>query len=181
MLSLLQIAFLVAAFLTIVSAIMVVTTPSMVHAALWLILALAGAAVFFIILNAGFLAVVQIAVYIDAIAIMIIIVVMLTEGATRQQIRQVSKTWWAAAIAAILLFVGLIAIFLQTPSLIAEAPALVMSQDAILEDLGTALVDVNRYIIPFEIASVLLLAALIGSIMVAWPLVKGDKKEEVEA
>ena len=180
MLSLLQIAFLVAAFLTIVSAIMVVTTPSMVHAALWLILSLAGVAVLFILLNAGFLAVVQIAVYIDAIAIMIIIVVMLTQGATRQHNTQVSKTWWAAAFAALLLFVGLIAIFTQTPSLIVDAPALALSQEAILQDLGTALVDVNRYIIPFEVASVLLLAALIGSIMVAWPLVKGAE-EELEA
>jgi NADH-quinone oxidoreductase subunit J len=180
MLSLLQIAFLVAAFLTIVSAIMVVTTPSMVHAALWLILTLAGVAVNFVLLNAGFLAVVQIAVYIDAIAIMIIIVVMLTQGATRQRIRQVSKTWWGAAIAALILFTGLIALFTQTPALAVEAPALAMSQEAILEDLGTALVDVNRYIIPFEVASVLLLAALIGSIMVAWPLVRG-KDEEVEA
>ena len=180
MLSLLQIAFLVAAFLTIVSAIMVVTTPSMVHAALWLILTLAGVAVLFILLNAGFLAVVQIAVYIDAIAIMIIIVVMLTPGATRQHIRQVNKTWWAAAIAALLLFVGLIAIFTQTPSLVVDAPVLALSQEAILQDLGTALVDVNRYIIPFEVASVLLLAALIGSIMVAWPLVKGAE-EELEA
>ncbi|TFH34864.1 MAG: NADH-quinone oxidoreductase subunit J, partial [Anaerolineales bacterium] len=167
MLSLLQIAFLVAAFLTIVSAVMVVTSPSMVHTALWLILTLTGVSVFFILLNAGFLAVVQIAVYIDAIAIMIIIVVMLTMGSTRQRVRQVSKTWWGAAIAALLLFTGLIAVFLQTPSLAVIAPVLGMSQEAILEDLGTALVDVNRYIIPFEIASVLLLAAMIGSIMVA--------------
>ena len=180
MLSLLQIAFLVAAFLTIVSAIMVVTTPSMVHAALWLILTLAGVAVLFVLLNAGFLAVVQVAVYIDAIAIMIIIVVMLTQGATRERFRQVTKSWWGAAIAALILFAGLIALFTQTPALAVEAPALIASQEAILEDLGTALVDVNRYIIPFEVASVLLLAALIGSSMVAWPLVKG-KDEEVEA
>ena len=180
MLSLLQIAFLVAAFLTLVSAIMVVASPSMVHAALWLILTLAGVAVLFLLLNAGFLAVVQVAVYIDAIAIMIIIVVMLTQGATRAGIRQVSKTWWGAAIAALLMFAGLIAIFAQTPSLAVGAPALVQSQEAILQDLGTALVDVNRFIIPFEIASVLLRAALIGSIMVAWPLIKGPE-EEVEA
>ena len=62
MLNLLQIAFLVAAFLTIISAIMVVSTPSIVHAALWLILTLAGVAVLFVLLNASFLAVVQIAV-----------------------------------------------------------------------------------------------------------------------
>ena len=179
MLSLLQIAFLVAAFLTLVSAIMVVTTPSMVHAALWLILSLAGVAVLFILLNAGFLAVVQIAVYIDAIAIMIIIVVMLTQGAVRQRLRQVSKTWWGAAIAAMILFAVLLAVFTQTPALGVEAPELARSQEAILEDMGTALVDVDRYIIPFEVASILLLAALVGSIMVAWPLV-GGKDEEVE-
>lgn len=171
-----QIAFLVAAFLTLVAALMTVSSPSMVHSALWLILTLGGIAVLFLLLNAGFLAVVQVAVYIDAIAIMIIIVVMLTQGAVRRQLQQVSKTWWGGAIAAILLFVGLLVIFNQTPALATTAPPLLQSQETMLKDLGQALVDVNRYILPFEVASVLLLAALIGSIIIAWPLRKPESE-----
>jgi len=175
--TLIQLAFLVAAVLTLVAALMTVTSPSMVHSALWLILALAGVAVLFLLLNAGFLAVAQVAVYIDAIAIMIIIVVMLTQDAVRRQVRQVGKAWWGAAIAAILFFVTLAVIFVQTPELAGEAPMLAQTQEGLLKTLGQSLVDVNQFILPFEVASVLLLAALVGSIIVAWPLIKTGREE----
>ena len=177
MLTLTQVVFLVAAAITLLAAFMVVTCRSMVHAALWLIMALAGVAVFFVLLNAGFLAVVQVAVYIDAIAIMIIVVVMLTRHSMGIQDQQSNKTWWAAVIAALLLFGGLVLMFTQAPLLGAEAPALTMGSEEMLEELGLALVDVDRYIIPFEVASVLLLTALVGSIVVAWP---GRKSQEQE-
>lgn len=177
--TLLQIIFLIIALLTVTAALMVVTSPSMVHAALWLILALAGVAGVFVLLNASFLAVVQVAVYIDAIAIMIIIVVMLTRRAVKQSGPGVNHTWWAAALAGVLLFVGLLAMITQSPILGAMPPELPLSADTTLQNLGQALVDVNGYILPFEIASVLLLAALIGSIIVAWPL-RELPKEEVE-
>ncbi len=178
MLTLTQIVFLVAAAVTLLAAFMVVTTRSMVHAALWLIMALAGVAVFFVLLNAGFLAVVQVAVYIDAIAIMIIIVVMLTRHSMGSEDQQTNKNWWAAVIAALLLFGSLALLFTQAPLLGAEAPALTMGSEAMLEELGLALVDVNRYIVPFEVASVLLLAALVGSIIVAWPGRKSQDQED---
>ena len=178
MLTLTQIVFLVAATITLLAAFMVVTCRSMVHAALWLIMALAGVAVFFVLLNAGFLAVVQVAVYIDAIAIMIIVVVMLTRHSMASQDQQTNKNWWAAVIAASLLFGSLVLMFTQAPLLGAEAPALTMGAEAMLEELGLALVDVDRYIVPFEVASVLLLAALVGSIIVAWPGKKSQDQED---
>ena len=178
MLTLTQIVFLAAAAITLLAAFMVVTSRSMVHAALWLIMTLAGVAVFFVLLNAGFLAVVQVAVYIDAIAIMIIVVVMLTRHSMGIQDRQKNKTWWAAVIAASLLFGSLVLMFTQAPLLGAEAPALTMGAEAMLEELGLALVDVDRYIVPFEVASVLLLAALVGSIIVAWPGRKSQDQED---
>lgn len=167
--TILQIAFLLIAFVTLVSALMVVTSPSMVHAALWLILTLAGIAVLFVLLNAPFLAVVQVAVYIDAIAIMIIIVVMLTNDPLRRAMRTVTRAWWGAAVGALVLLTGLLVMIIQTPAFNLQAPQLAMGQEEYLETLGRALVDVNQYILPFEVASVLLLAALIGSIIVAWP------------
>ncbi|MDF1500945.1 MAG: NADH-quinone oxidoreductase subunit J [Anaerolineales bacterium] len=176
--TILQIAFLLIAFVTLVSALMVVTSPSMVHAALWLILTLAGIAVLFVLLNASFLAVVQVAVYIDAIAIMIIIVVMLTNNPLRSQMRTVTRTWWGAAIGALILLAGLLVMITQTPAFELQAPALAMEQEQYLKTLGSALVDVNQFILPFEIASVLLLAALIGSITVAWPFLAGRKEEQ---
>ena len=73
-----QIVFLVVAFATLGSGFMVVTTRNMVHAALWLVATLFGVAMVFVLLDAGFLAVVQVVVYIGAIAILFIFAVMLT-------------------------------------------------------------------------------------------------------
>jgi NADH-quinone oxidoreductase subunit J len=171
-----QIVFLLTAVITLCAALMVVLSKRLVHAALWLILVLAGIAVLFVLLNAGFLAVVQVAVYIDAIAILIIIVVMLTQRAMGETQVQVTRNWWLAAVTATIIFVGLMALFMQLPALEQQAPSLDMDAETIVEELGVSLVDVNRYILPFEVASVLLLAALVGSIMIAWP--RGSAVEE---
>ena len=165
----LQIIFLVVGLITFIGAVMVVVSHNLVHAALWLILTLAGIAVLFVILEAGFLAIVQVAVYIDAIAILIIITVMLTRHAMRDDQPQLNNTWTWSAIAALLLFGGLLYLFSQVPGLAAQAAPLVATGDTTLEVLGKSLVDVNQFVIPFEVASVLLLAALIGAIVVARP------------
>lgn len=169
--SILQLIFLLVGALTIISAIMVSVSPRLVHAALWLIVALAGIAALFVLLDAGFLAVVQVAIYIDAIAILIIIVVMLTQRSMGESEIQLNQSWWLGALAALILFGGLMVLFTQVPALASEALPLTVDSETLLEDLGTSLVDVDHYILPFEVASVLLLAALIGSIMIALPVV----------
>ncbi len=73
-----QIIFLIVGAVTLLSALMVVTARDLVHAALWLVATLFGVAVVYTLLNAGFLAVVQVVVYIGAIAILFIFAVMLT-------------------------------------------------------------------------------------------------------
>src|SRR3990170_6669811 len=70
--------FLVTALVAVLAALMVVATPRLVHAALWLVVTLGAVAVVFVLLDAAFLAMVQVAVYIGAIAILIIFTVMLT-------------------------------------------------------------------------------------------------------
>ncbi|OGO18263.1 MAG: hypothetical protein A2Z14_19705 [Chloroflexi bacterium RBG_16_48_8] len=163
-----QIVFIGAGAITLAAAVLVVVSRNLIHAALWLILALAGVAVLFVLLEAGFLAIVQVAVYIDAIAILIIVTVMLTRHAMQVDQPQLNRTWLWAALAALILFGGLLFLFNQIPTLDIE-PVALSGADTTLEDLGMSLVDVNRYVIPFEIASVLLLAALIGAIFVARP------------
>ena len=78
-----QIVFILVAILTLGSALMVVTTRNLVHAALWLVVALFGVAVFFVLLHAGFLAVAQVVIYIGAIAILTIFTIMLTRRVAR--------------------------------------------------------------------------------------------------
>jgi len=78
--TILQILFLAISAITLIASIMVVASPNLFHAALWLVLTLAGVAVFFVLLQASFLAMVQVVVYIGAIAILVIFAVMLTRS-----------------------------------------------------------------------------------------------------
>lgn len=166
----LQIVFLVTGFVTLLAGVMVVASPKLVHAALWLIVSLAGVAVLFVLLNANFLAVVQVAVYIGAIAILIIFTVMLTRRVMTDTGPQMNRLWWLAAFIGLVLFGALVALLAQMPDWWrATPPPTTESFERMVQDLGQSLVDLDRYIIPFEVASVLLLAALIGSIVLARP------------
>jgi NADH-quinone oxidoreductase subunit J len=165
----LQIVFLIAGALTLLSALLVVTRPNLVHASLWLIATLAGVAVLFVLLEAGFLAAVQVVIYIGAIAILIIFAVMLTRRVMADSGPQVNKNWWGAALAALLMFGALLALLSQVPGAGSAVPQAIADSEGLLEDLGRSLVDVDRYVLPFEAASVLLLAALVGAIAIARP------------
>src|ERR1044071_441148 len=102
-----QIVFLLVALFTLGSGFMVVTTRNLVHAALWLVSTLFGVAVTYALLNAAFLAVVQVVVYIGAIAILFIFAVMLTRKDMRDQGPQMNRNWWFGALIAVLVFAGL--------------------------------------------------------------------------
>ncbi|HET7009590.1 MAG TPA: NADH-quinone oxidoreductase subunit J [Anaerolineales bacterium] len=172
----LQFIFLALGLATLVCAAMVVTSPQLVHAALWLIATLACVAALFVLLEAGFLAAVQVVVYIGAIAILIIFAAMLTRRVMAETGGQTNRTWWAAVFASALLFISLVALMREVPAWqTAVSAPLPLAPEPLLEDLGQALVDVNRYVIPFEVASVLLLAALVGAIVIARPSRKTEE------
>lgn len=153
---------------------MMVTRENLVHAALYLIMALFGVAVIFVLLDAGFLAVVQVLVYIGAIAILMIFAVMLTRGTGPTEPKTMNENvGWALMLSALFGF-ALIVLIGQWQGIHAQAPALSASRDTVVE-LGAALVSPAGYVIPFELASVLLLAALIGALVVARPPAKPKK------
>ena len=162
-----QIIFLVVALFTLGSGFMVVTTGNLVHAALWLVSTLFGVAVVFALLNAGFLAVVQVVVYIGAIAILFIFAVMLTRKDMRDQGPQMNRGWWAGALIAVLVFAGLLFLLQGWNGLSKTASDIPAGFDAVAE-LGNALVSPNAFVLPFEVASVLLVAALVGAVYVAF-------------
>ena len=162
-----EIIFLIIAVVTLFSALQVVTVSNMVHAALWLIVALFGVAATFVLLNAPFLAVVQVVVYIGAIAILMIFAIMLTRKMLVENESQLNKNATIAAFLGIILFAGLVIVLLNSGANNISLPSLARDVDPI-KDLGIALVSPDAYIIPFEMASVLLLAALIGAIVIAW-------------
>ena len=162
-----QIVFLVVALFTLVSGFMVVTTRNLVHAALWLVATLFGVAVTYGLLNANFLAVVQVVVYIGAIAILFIFAVMLTRKDMRDQGPQMNSNWWVGAILAVLMFVGLV-FLLQSWSGMSMLAAKITFGFDVVSELGNALTSPDGYVLPFEIASVLLVAALVGAVYVAF-------------
>src|SRR6266508_4665593 len=102
-----QIIFLIVGAATLGAALMVVTTRNLVHAALWLVATLFGVAVLYALLRAGFLAVVQVVIYIGAIAILFIFAVMLTRKDIRDQGAQHNPNWWFGALLALVVFAGL--------------------------------------------------------------------------
>lgn len=160
-----QIIFLISAGVILVSAVMVVTTRNMVHAALWLVATLFGVAVIFAVLEAGFLAVVQVVIYIGAIAIMFIFAVMLTGREMRDKGPQMNQRAWLAGIVGILIF-GSLVLILSTWDGFNVLPSPIGDTDT-LKLLGNALLQPSAYLLPFEVASVLLLAALVGAVYVA--------------
>lgn len=163
----LQIIFIIVAAITLGAAIMVVTSRNLVHAALWLILVLFGVAVFFVLMNAGFLAMAQVVIYIGAIAILMIFTIMLTRRVAKDIGEQINSNWWGAGILSLIMFGGLVWMLFQWRNLNMKLPEIPASSDS-LRQLGEGLVSPNAFLLPFEVASVLLVAALIGAIMVAW-------------
>ena len=162
-----QIIFLVVALVTLVSALMVVTTQNLIHAALWLVVTLFAVAILYALLNASFLAVVQVVVYIGAIAILFIFAVMLTRKEMRDQGPQLNASWGLSALLAVLTFGGLFALLQGWDGMSKTVAALPSGFDAMNEP-GTALTSPNAFVLPFEVASVLLLAALVGAVYLAF-------------
>ena len=174
-----QIIFLIVALFTLGSGLMVVVSRNLIHAALWLVATLFGVAVVYALLNADFIAVVQVVVYIGAIAILFIFAVMLTRKDMRDTGPQMNPNWWSGALVALLSFSGLVYLFAKASGGLKflvlgggegfsrTATDLPAGFDAV-SLLGEALTSPAAYVLPFEVASVLLLAALVGAVYVAF-------------
>lgn len=159
-----QLIFWVTAAVILASALQVVTTRNIVHAALWLIVTFFGVAVLFVLLDAGFLAAVQVVVYIGAIAILIIFAVMLTRRVMQDTGSQTNRHLIAPAVVISgVLFTALLFVFTRTrwPLSTAAVPP-----DS-LQILGLELTSPDFYMAALVTVGVLLAAAMIGSIAIA--------------
>ncbi len=153
--------FIVLSAVTLISGALVVTTRSLFRAALWLVLTFFGIAGLFLLLHAEFLAVAQVLIYVGAISTLIIFAIMLSRGVMDPGARRFNEQWGLVAGFSAVFFVLLAAILTRVQWLqnAADAPA-----DAI-QRLGADFV--GPYVIPFEVASVLLVVAMIGAIIIA--------------
>jgi NADH-quinone oxidoreductase subunit J len=156
-----NIVFLVIGLAMVAAAFRVVSSPNVVHAALMLVVALAGSAAIFIMLGAEFVAWTVVLVYIGAVIVLFLFGIMITRAPTgRDSVRLDHERRWPAALIALAMF---ITISWATTSTFGTE--LVSEGVATADDLGAVLFD--RYVIPFEAVSFVLLAALIGGIVLA--------------
>lgn len=152
------VAFWGLAALTVGSAGGVMWSRNLLHAVLFLILAFIGVAGYFVLLSADFLAMAQVIIYVGAVAVLMLFAIFLTPRASRDNAGTAMTApalLLGVAVAAVLLFV----IYDTDWRLVAADPALGA------RDLGDALL--STWVLPFEIASVLLTAALVGAVMLA--------------
>jgi NADH-quinone oxidoreductase subunit J len=164
-----QIAFYALAFFLVAASIMAVTVRNIFHAAIYLIVALFSVAGFFILLHAEFLAAVQVLIYVGAVAVLVIFAVMLTTRLTDVRVRTQNEQVGIGAVVAAAIFVTVAVTLRSTVWPISDIPQATDNVRA----LGRLIM--TRFVLPFEIVSVLLLAAMIGAIVIA---VKEEKKGE---
>ncbi|MDG1846499.1 MAG: NADH-quinone oxidoreductase subunit J [Acidimicrobiales bacterium] len=153
--------FGIMAFVMICSALKVVTTKNVVHAALWLVVLLAGVAGQFLLLGAEFIGVTQILVYIGAVVVLLLFGVMLTKASLDEESDLDMGNKVLPAVIATLMF-GVMSYALIDTFRDAELPRETVTNAA---DVSDSIF--SDYIVPFEAVSVLLLAALIGAVVIA--------------
>ena len=158
-----QVLFIIFGIITVGAALMVVTRRNVFHAALFLILSFFGVAGLYVLLEAPFLAAAQLFIYVGGIAILIIFALMLTRDMMNPNIVGSNRQWWLAALAAVALCAVMGWVVLNHEWVTTTQS---VSPDSIV-NLGKALVDPAGLVLPFEVASVLLLVALIGAVTIA--------------
>jgi NADH-quinone oxidoreductase subunit J len=156
------IAFWVLAAVTLVSALMVAVVRDLIHAVLYLILSFIGVAGLYITMSADFLAAVQVLIYAGAISVLMLFAILLTPRSGRDN----AAVSYAAPISALAGLVGAVIIFVGVSNDWSKA-ADYGRFDTTAQDIGSALLD--PYVVPFEVASVLLVVAMVGAIMLVRP------------
>ena len=186
-----DVVFWILTVMAIVGALGVVLLPNLFRAALLLIVVFVAVAGMFILLSAEFLAVVQILIYVGAIAILIIFAVMLTRDVQRGNLP--NRMHIPAAVFAALLLSALVAVAVDTEwnflpddqqervELVQVSAVTTLTGEALdeagvsqteqkeMQESGLADLLISDYVLPFEAVSVLLLAALIGALVLVRP------------
>ncbi|MDQ0776663.1 NADH-quinone oxidoreductase subunit J [Streptomyces aurantiacus] len=171
-----EIAFLLVGLVTLGAAIVTVTTKQLVHAALWLVVALGGLAVEYLLLTAEFIAWVQVLIYVGSVVVLLLFGLMLTRAPIGRSPDADSGNRWAAltvAIAAAGALVWVVVDAFRTTWIDLDGAA--AGSTAVT---GASLF--QSWVLPFEALSVLLLAALVGAIVLSRKA-KAKTKAEAEA
>ena len=157
-----NIFFGILAAIVAISALRMVKTRNIVHAALYLVAVLAGLGALYVLLTAEFVATTQVLVYIGAVMVLFLFGIMLTKAPLGNVMEMTGRQWPLAAVVAALL--GGVTIY----SLVDRFGSERLNTDGPIYRTADVSDEVfSTYIVPFEAVSVLLLAALIGAIVLA--------------
>ncbi len=152
-------------FLGILSALLVVFSKNPVHSVLYLIITFFVIAAHYVLLNAQFLAIVHVIVYAGAIMVLFLYVIMLLNLNQEAEPHKSNLIRFAATISAGLLLLVLVGTLKGTDQMLVQSAAPV--EVGLVKSLGRVLF--KEYMLPFEISSILLLAAMVGAVMLGKP------------
>ena len=149
-------AFNVIAILTLAGALAAATLPKLIHAALSLVVAFLGIAAFYFLLEAEFVGLVQVFVYVGAVAVLIVFTILLT----RREEEKTGDFHWAGVLVALAVFGGLLWSILRTSDLSLGANPI---GQLTVKRIGEALM--TDYVWPLQCVGLVLTAALLGALI----------------
>ena len=165
-----QILFCILSVVTLATAFLTIYSKNPIHSAIYLVICFFSIAGHYLLLNAQFLAIVHVIVYSGAIMILFLFTVMLMNLNKENEVHKPRVTRLGAIVMFCLMCLVLIAIFINSKPIVGEYVTTGEDYQSI-KVLGKVLL--NEYMVPFEFASVLLLVAMIGSVLLS-------KKEKLE-
>ena len=159
--SITQILFWILSIVALFSALMVITSRNPVYSVLWLIITFFSISGHYILLNAQFLAIVNIIVYAGAIMVLFLFVIMLMNLSKDTEPQKSKWLKLAGAVSGGCLLLVLIAALRNTETHMAD---LTSGDIGLIQNLGKVLF--NQYVVPFEISSILFLSAMVGAVVI---------------
>ncbi|WP_298221904.1 NADH-quinone oxidoreductase subunit J [Flavobacterium sp.] len=169
--SVVTILFCVLSAVTLATAFLTIFTKNPIHSAIYLVICFFSIAGHYLLLNSQFLAIVHIIVYSGAIMILFLFTIMLMNLNKEDEVHKPRVTRWAAVIFFCLMCLVLLAIFVNSKPIVGEYISTGEDYQSI-KVLGKVLL--NEYMVPFEYASILLLVAMIGTVLLS----KKEKSEK---
>ncbi len=169
-----NIVFILLSVLTVGAAILVATLPNIIYSGVALLFAFAGVAGLYVFASADFLAATQVLVYVGGILVLIMFAVFLSQRISSVKLSNPARFRWPAAAVCLVLFGILSYAAVSTPYL---------QKDRVVYQPSTAEIGelhMTRYLLPFEVASVLLLAALVGAALLSRPDTGVSRKPDME-
>ncbi len=158
-----QAFFLVIATVAVGAGILVVAARNPTHSAMALMVCFVQVAAIFLLLRSPILAVIQMFVYVGAVIILFLFVIMMLDVQAEARTRFLKKGTTVTVIGILLLGGEMLALLLGSDFLLGQNASLIPEQMSTVHGLGTVLF--TEYLFPFEVASVILLAALVGAII----------------